>query len=180
MVTLDGLHYTFNGRGEFLLIGTTDNSLTVQGRMTPALDMSGGMTRGTVFSAVVARLDDSDTVQIEVRSIAVSARINGEIVNFVDAPRQIFRNVTVHDEGNNTITAYFTGGVTMSATVELGIISKVSISLANIFENNTFGLLGNFNGNSSDDLLPRGGRTPVATSSSLQEIHEMFGITCEQ
>ena len=180
MVTLDGLQYTFNGRGEFILAETNDGSFMMQGRMIQALSTGGNPTRGTVYSAIVAKQNDSDTVQIEVRSRALRARVNGEIVSFAGVQGGLpFNNVTLHDEGNDTISAQFSNGATITVTAELGIISVIYFSLPSSLQNITSGLLGNFNGDPSDDLLPRGGGTPLPTSSSLQEIHEMFGITCE-
>ena len=178
MVTLDGLRYTFNGRGEFVLVGTADDSFSMQGRMIRALDAGGNPTLGTVFSALVARQNDSDTVQLEVRSTIIRARVNGAIVDFTGLPIQSFTNVVLIDNGNNTVTAQFSNGAEISATVELGIISTVFVNLPSSLETFTFGLLGNFNGDQSDDLLPSGGSSPLPTSSSLQDIHEMFGKTC--
>ena len=51
IVTLDGLKYTFNGKGEFVLVETYDSSFTVQGRMEQA---EGGGS-GTIFTSIAAR-----------------------------------------------------------------------------------------------------------------------------
>ena len=178
IVTLDGLQYTFNGRGEYELIVSSDGSFSVQGRMIQALNAGGNPSLGTVFSALAARQIGSDTVQLEARSMTIRARVNGEIVNFGNVPTQPFTDVILTHNGNNTITAQFSSGAQISATVELGIISIIFISLPSSLKNITSGLLGNFNGDESDDLLPRGESIPLLTSSSLQDIHIMFGITC--
>ena len=41
------------------------------------------------------------------------------------------------------------------------------------------GLLGTFNGDTSDDLKPKSEDEPIPLTSILQEIHELFGLTCE-
>lgn len=179
MVTLDGLHYTFNDRGEFILIETVGGSFKMQGRMIEALDTHGNPAGGTVFSAIAAKQNDSDTIQIEVRSTAIRARLNGEIVDFTDLPKQDFNNVTLCDKGNSTISAHFSSGIKITATVELRFISVIHISLPSHLKGTASGLLGNFNGDLSDDLLPRGGMTPLPPESSQQDIHEMFAKTCK-
>jgi len=40
------------------------------------------------------------------------------------------------------------------------------------------GLLGNYNGNSADDLLPRYG-SPLPGNATMREIHFKFGLTCK-
>ena len=178
MVTFDGLRYTFNGRGEFELVVTSDSTFSVQGRMNRVPNAGGRPTNGTFFSALAARQIDSDTVQLEARSTKIRARVNGIIVDFTNLPTQDFVNVVLTDNRNNTITAQFANGAQISATVKLGIISIMLINLPSSLNTSTSGVLGNFNGDKSDDLLPRGGSTPLPTSSSLQDIHNMFGITC--
>ena len=54
IVTLDGHKYTFNGKGEFTLVETHDDSFTLQGRMEQAVGGNGTAT-GTVFTSIVAQ-----------------------------------------------------------------------------------------------------------------------------
>ena len=68
IVTLDGLEYTFNGKGEFSLIVTPDDSFTLQGRMVEATDANGTSVPATVFSAIVGRQSNSDAVQFEINT----------------------------------------------------------------------------------------------------------------
>ena len=39
--------------------------------------------------------------------------------------------------------------------------------------------MGNYNGDMSDDLLPRSESIPISPTSCVQEIHNLFGVTCE-
>lgn len=62
MVTFDGHPYTFNGKGEFVLVDTSDGSFTLQGRMLPITTAQNTQSQGTVYKAIVGKQNDSDTV----------------------------------------------------------------------------------------------------------------------
>lgn len=180
IVTLDGHKYTFNGKGEFTMISTADNQFTLQGRMTEATDASGNNASATVFSALVAKENHSDTVQIDLTSIGLTALVNGGEVDFADNPQQDFANVTVADRGNQTLAAIFhNNGAYIEVKEENSIISVVLVTLPVSYKGNTQGLMGNYNGNTSDDLIPQGEAAAISVNSSLKAIHEQFGITCE-
>lgn len=178
IVTLDGYKYTFNGKGEFTLIETPDNRFTLQARMVEATGADGDNVEATVFSALVGKQNDSDTVQLELSRRGVDARVNGMRVDFEDIKEQSFNNVMLFDVGNKTIEAIFSSGVLISAKEENNIISVLLVSLSNNYLGSTRGLMGIFNGNTSDDLIPRGGSEPLPLNSSLETIHKSFGITC--
>ena len=63
--TLDGLEYTFNGLGEYMLIATDGNDFTLQGRTLRALDGDNKAMQATVFSAFAARDSDSDRFHVQ-------------------------------------------------------------------------------------------------------------------
>ena len=65
-MTLDLHKYTFNGKGEFVLIETNDQSFTLQGRMIEVKTSLGSVADATVFSACVAKEKSSSTVQFEI------------------------------------------------------------------------------------------------------------------
>jgi deleted-in-malignant-brain-tumors protein 1 len=133
---------------------------------------------GTVFSAFAAKCSNSDTVQVELNSNSVLiVLVNGEAVSFEDINSLDFRKVTVSDRGNSTISTTFACGAYIEVKEENGIISVVFVSLSKEFRGLTRGLMGNFNGNTSDDLMPNGSDVPISLNSSLKTIHEQFGIT---
>ena len=182
IVTLDGLKYTFNGKGEYVLIETDGNIFTLQGRMVQAEGVDGNDVDATVFSALVAMQSDSDIVQFELGALGIDAFVNGERVVFSDLDEQPFNNVTVMYKGNNSYSATFSTGVYIEVRLENDIISTVLISLPISFHETTSGLMGSFNGDTSDDLAPRtdsGVGQPISVNATLQEIHEMFGVTCK-
>ena len=83
IITLDGLKYTFNGKGEFIMIETTDNSFTLQGRMDTILGPDGNPIPGTVFTALVAKEESTNTtVQFNLRSDKIDILANGNTLSF--------------------------------------------------------------------------------------------------
>ena len=178
MVTLDGFKYTFNGKGEFTLVQHEDELFTLQARMEEAEDSNGLAVRATVFTAIAAKQDDSDTVQFELSRRGLDALVNGERVVFDDLQKQEFTNVTVSDMGNQTLSALFSSGAYVQAKVENGIISVLLVSLSDTYRNSTSGLMGVFNGDMTDDLMRRNSSEYLPLNSTIEMIHE-FGLGCK-
>ena len=176
--TLDQYKYTFNGKGEFILIETTDSSFTLQGRMVETQNGT-----ASVFSAVVSKTDDSSTVQFEIQRegnvTSLVCLVNREKIDFSEIKSQDFDGVTVYDSRNNSFVATFTSGAYLQVQEQNGFISLLTVGLPTSFHNKTSGLMGVFNGDSNDDMTPRGSDNPLPLNSTLQTIHERFGITCE-
>ena len=184
-MTLDGLQYTFNGLGEFVLIEAGDGvrGFSLQGRMVQAVDTNGAAVQATAFSAIVARQSDSDTIQFqllesEIIIDEIDGLVNGEVIDFEGVSIQEFNDVTL-TKTDNAISAVFSSGIMIAASVQNGIISLLSVTLPLSYMSQTSGLMGNYNGDPSDDLLPRGASTPISSESSLEEIHT-HGITCKK
>ena len=183
LVTLDGYKYTFNGKGEYIIIETSDNSFTLQARMEEALDKDGSPAGATIFTAVVAKEKDSDAVQIQLWESQLVAVVNGEIYTFFE--KESFKGVEVSRKGLTTISALFSSS---SAYIEVSknedsisqpFISTLIVSLPRSFKGKTRGLMGSFNDDQSDDLKPRHSDDPISLNSSMEIIHNDFGITCE-
>ena len=182
LVTLDGYKYTFNGKGEFILVETTDEGFILQGRMVEqprSNDSNQTISGGTVFGAFVAKENNSDTVQFEINQQGLVALVNGDLVDFGMVVSQRFANVTVSDNGNGTLSADFTSGNNIQVTERNGIISDILITISNKYFNRTRGLLGQFNGDTTDDLRPANSSVPLPLNSSPEMIHYRFGLTCE-
>ena len=179
LVTLDGLRYTFNGRGEFTLIETQGDMFTLQGRMTLAKGVNNSAVAATVFSAIAAKDNDSDIVQFEVdENNTLIAIVSGELVVF-DLAEQEFEKVTVQHLGENSIEALFASGAYIVAGAENGFIATLQVILPEAYSGQVQGLLGTYNGDVSDDLLPQFGDRPLPPDSSMEDIHNKFGVTCE-
>ena len=94
-MTLDGHRYTFNGKGEFTLVETPDNSFTLQGRMEQPMDTSNNTVPGTVFTVIVARQiveDVNRTVEFQVNQLeGLEVLVDGTTVDFSDLSEQNFQ-----------------------------------------------------------------------------------------
>ena len=179
IVTLDGFKYTFNGLGEFVLIETSGDRFSLQGRMVQAVDDEGVPISATVFSAIAGKELYSDTVQFELaNNDEVDVLVNGELLDFDGLPEQQFNNVSVRT-GESSATAVFSSGVYVEVRAANGILSTLLVSLADSYRSQTTGLMGNYNGDMSDDLQPRNAPVPIPLTSSLMDIHNIFGVTCK-
>ena len=182
-MTLDLHKYTFNGKGEFVLIETNDESFTLQGRMIEVKTSLGSVANATVFSACVAKEKCSSTVQFEIETVdnitSVITLVDGERANFDELKIQDFENVTIIKSGNTTFSATFSSGAFLQVQEENGFISVLIVSLPESYQSKTQGLMGPYNGDKTDDLTPRGTGTILSLNSTIQEIHEKFGITCK-
>ena len=179
LVTLDGYKYTFNGKGEFILVETIGERFILQGRMVEQPRRNNSISGGTVFGAFVAKENDSDSVQFELNQQGFVALVNGDSVDFGMLVSQRFANVTVSDKGNGTLSADFTSGTSIQVTEKNGIISDILITIPNEYFNRTRGLLGQFNRDTTDDLRPANTSVPLPLNSSPEMIHYQFGLTCE-
>ena len=147
--------------------------------MVEATGNDSNAVSATVFSAIAAKQSISDTVQFQLSTFkGIIALINGEEADLSVLKTQKFNNVSVSDLGERVLTASFANGAFMRIKEENGIISVLIISLPRAFKGKTQGLMGNFNGDQSDDLKPKNGPN-IPLSSSLDEIHNNFGLTCE-
>jgi hypothetical protein len=89
--TFDGSQYTFNGKGEFVLVraNTDRHKLDVQGRFEqPSKDNYGREVKATVLTAVAARDNQSSTFEVRIRPKDAQWRYKLDV--FVDQHRIFF------------------------------------------------------------------------------------------
>lgn len=177
IITLDLYKYTFNGKGEFTLIEVEDGSFILQGRMVEATGNNSNPVSATVFSAIAAKQMDSDTVQFQLDAFkGLVALVNGEEVDLSELKEQLFNKVTINALEGRVMTATFTNGAYIKVKEENSIISVLIVSLPTRFQGETQGLMGNYNGDQSDDLKPKD-RPILPVNSSTSDIHYHFGLT---
>jgi hypothetical protein len=145
--------------------------------MTLAKGVNNSAVAATVFSAIAAKDNDSEIVQFEVdENNTLIAIVSGELVVF-DLAEQEFEKVTVQHLGKNSIEALFASGAYVVAGAENGFIATLQVILPEAYSGQVQGLLGTYNGDVSDDLLPQFGDRPLPPDSSMEDIHNEFGVT---
>ncbi|KAG9493913.1 hypothetical protein GDO78_001662 [Eleutherodactylus coqui] len=156
ITTLDGLNYTFNGFGDFMLLNASDTGISVilQGRTIQT-----GTAMATNFQAfVVQYISNTTNVKVEwyLSKGVINTYINGHAVNFsysADINAKINNsNPGVFLLNDGSITATFEGLLSVSVSAYAKILNAIVI-LPSQFLNKTMGLLGVWNWYMSDDLM---------------------------
>ena len=172
-LTLDGLEYTFNGAGEFLLISSPLNNFTFQARMEIFQN-----TPASVYTAFVIRTGNSSKIQIERNNQnQILLHIEDQMLEIKEG---ILLNLIARESKIQITNDYSQVVVSFSHGVSLRVyIYATSMSfllqLGDQYRNNVSGLMGNFNSDPSDDfMLPNG--VIISHNSSLRDIHYNFGL----
>lgn len=90
VVTFDNLQYTFNGKGEFVLVrtNTKDLRLDVQGRFEQLPENAYGEVRATQLTSIVARGNNSAVIEVRLRQRWAQWRYRLDV--FADGRRVYF------------------------------------------------------------------------------------------
>ncbi|NXA51132.1 MUC4 protein, partial [Nothocercus julius] len=177
ITTLDGLTYTFNGLGDFVLLMASDarTSFILQGRTAQT-----GAAQATNFVAFAAQYISTNTTVVEWtlgRQGDIQLLINYKPVLFSyskDMEAEVYYSPSVLVVNGSSITAVFDGAVAISVLATSGMLSVVC-SLPDRYLNATKGLLGVWDHNSADDFQMLNG-TSISTNSSEEEIFS-YGMT---
>lgn len=167
--TLDGRHYDFQAVGEFVALATDDGDVEVQLRLAAAF--------GSRLVSINA---------------AVAARLSGDVVEFgfepdgtprllVDGAAVAFDPQVLPGGGQLSVTSGARGPhlyVDLPDGSWLAVIYRqaglgVRLSLADQWQGRTNGLLGDFDGDEGNDLMPRGGGSPLA-GLTYDELYPAF------
>lgn len=183
LTTLDGVDYTFNGLGDFILVEDTNSSAVIQVRADQAKDSEGVGQNASVFTAIAfGARNISDIIEVY-KTDTGNARIlvNGQTFEMGSQSTSELKEVTIsRNKSSDGLDAI----LLVSEVINLSVSLEVSSDLINILvmvgdesvKGHLHGLLGNFNGNKSDDLMSRNG-TVISSSSSPKAIHYDFGMT---
>ncbi|KAM4041246.1 uncharacterized protein ACNLHF_012381 isoform 4-T4 [Anomaloglossus baeobatrachus] len=157
--TLDGVKYTFNGLGEFILTNVKDENDTVifrlQGRTARASNGTHD-TQATNFVGLAAIIQDETTIEwILQGSNSTIVKLNGTEFTLPDNSTYVSK-ITLEKTSKNEIQASFDGGISITVSANEGALSFVTM-LDTIYKNKTEGLLGVFNDDKTDDLMAANG-----------------------
>ncbi|XP_014727188.1 PREDICTED: mucin-4 [Sturnus vulgaris] len=177
ITTLDGLTYTFNGLGDFVLLLASDaqTSFVLQGRTART-----GMAQATNFVAFAAQYISNITTTVEWTLGShddIQVLLNNETIQFSysqDLGDEVYYSPGVLLVNASSVTAVFDGTIAVSVSATSGILS-VLCSLPDWYRNSTRGLLGVWDHDPADDFqMPNGTSIPV--NSSEEEIYS-YGMT---
>ncbi|CAH1121477.1 unnamed protein product [Ceutorhynchus assimilis] len=190
IVTFDDLEYTFNGKGEFVLVKSKAklNNIEVQGRFEQMDPNLYGEVRATQLSSVVARGNSSTIVEVRRRPEYARWRYRLDVIAdgkrvYFDRPSlkfQHFPGVTVYTPtyilNQSEVIMMFDNGVGVEVLDNQGYMTA-RVYLPWTFINKTAGLLGNWSFNKEDDFtLPDGSKVSVATNvNDMERVYTTFG-----
>ncbi|XP_070175802.1 sushi domain-containing protein 2-like [Littorina saxatilis] len=182
IVTLDGVNYTFNGEGDFILLQDVSGNIRVHVTAKRAVDVDGKLGNATVFTAVaMSVVNETDVVEIrQTNNGGVAVLINQTQVDFTDTQMErrgmtIYRNET----GNNTVeftVVMDTAGISVLVSATPELLNIMVLVGSSELKGNLTGLLGNYNGEKDDDFQSRSG-DPVPITANMSDVHYRFGMT---
>ena len=175
-LTFDGSMYTFNGKGEFILAESNHGEYRIEARMTEIPTADRHPALATAITALVIKQEGFAAIQLEVSRRGIDILINGILITLQENRELMLSYATVMRAESGIIYVAFSSGVILQIMEQFNIIFYVLVSIPQ--DHHVTGLLGLFNGISSDDLLPRGREVSLPNDSSQQAIHEGFGLTC--
>ncbi|XP_032120059.1 mucin-4-like isoform X2 [Sapajus apella] len=174
ITTLDGVNYTFNGLGDFLLVQAQDgnSSFQLQGRTTQT-----GSAQATNFIAFAAQYRSSSLGPVTVQWLLephdrIRVLLDNQNVTFEpdhqdDGGLETFSapGVLLSRSGPE-VSASFDGSAAVSVTA-LSSALHASASLPREYRDRTEGLLGIWNNNPEDDFrMPNGSAIPLSSSEA--------------
>ncbi|KAI0225835.1 Mucin-like protein [Lamellibrachia satsuma] len=180
--TLDGFQYTFNGLGEYTLIQTTYDTFTLQGRTAKTLDNNGVEREATIFSAFAARDNDSDTIHIGMTNKKDGLTVfvdNEDITGWFNSSNvdddADYTGLSITKKNTTQLLVAFKSGFSLIIGVNAEQLD-ITVGAPDTSKNETKGLMGVFNGDATDDLLPPGENAfPLSNRSTEKTIFTDFG-----
>ncbi|XP_033095614.1 mucin-like protein [Anneissia japonica] len=168
--TLDGVEFTFNGLGEYILVDVDDQFIIVQGRTEKFQDFN-----ATIFTAFVAQHNGSTKFQISLKEnntfdilLNETDKINRTVLSvgpYIPPEDPGFSVKLVSSNTSESVEALWSSGFAISVTPSIDMFN-ILVSIPESFKNKTKGLLGIWNGDKSDDFsFPNGTILPVNSSN---------------
>ena len=151
-----------------------------QCRLEQATGPNGTLVAATLFTAIVAKTNTSDKVQMSlVNGNDIEVLVNDCVIDLSAIRWKQFAGVGLTRTTNGSVVASFTGGYFVEVRAEHDMLSLIKMSFPDEARGQTQGLMGNYNCDPSDDLIPKGMSEPIPANSSFEDVHYNFGLTCE-
>src|SRR3984893_1615812 len=170
--TFDGALYDFQAVGEFIATKSTTNSLEIQTRQAAWFDS----TDVSVNSAVAMNVE-GDRFGVYVGQSEIITRVNGSRtvlkngITRLPGGGRISRSETV--DGPVYLVTWRDGSQALVSPVASWGVG-LNVTLAAARRGHVVGLLGNFDGNSRNDLVSRAGQA-LNNTPSFHDLYQVFG-----
>ncbi|XP_013393861.1 sushi domain-containing protein 2-like [Lingula anatina] len=180
VVTLDGLSYTFNGIGEYSLVESTNQTFTCQGRTKQVDGQNGEQGLASVWTALAMRGHNTSRVQVSYSKLwGMEVFVDNDMIDFDEVGNIVpgIEGIEIEKVANES-KAYISfedEQVFVDVQIANGVLNFL-LYLPNYLKGNVKGLLGVWNEDPVDDLLPRDGHV-LSPNASLEDIHYKFGET---
>ncbi|KAM8960766.1 uncharacterized protein RCH25_036533 [Pelodytes ibericus] len=198
LITIDGNKYTFNGKGEYVLLSAPEKSLIIQGRTQSCNhepSISASLTSHkrkraapepiavSTFSSVVMQEGTSDVIEVRLSYGSegdLETLLNGEVISFAELSWLDLKGVFVYSGSSQNVTVMFPSGAGVEVR-EKGIFLFVTVLLPEEYLNKTQGLLGVMNDEPADDFTFPNGTilSPNATHEELFQFGAAWAVTNE-
>jgi len=174
--TLDGLGYTYNGYGEFILVEIEEIHFLIQVRMTPFINpQTNQVTQATVISSLAVQYQQG-TIQLEITRLGqVEILLNGRFLESQDETIFALDGLNLYLSPENYILQFENEiNIDIILTEEHNAFSIIT-TLPDRFQNKTKGLLGIMDGNIANDFSLPNGTVLQLNASNDRDIFYKFG-----
>ncbi|GAA2153048.1 hypothetical protein GCM10009844_36920 [Nocardioides koreensis] len=172
LVTYDGLSYDDQLAGELVLTRSTADDFEVQVRQQP---WNGSQL--VAVNTATAMMVDGTRVGIYLTPTGVRTLVDGDPVSVDGAGRALPGGGSIrHDQPGHLVVVSWADGTSLSASYVPGSYITIRMSLTTDRLGTLRGLLGDADGDRSDDLSTRDGDV-VAVGSTADKIHSDFADT---
>lgn len=189
IVTFDGLEYTFNGMGEFVLVRAKNGAeeLDVQGRFQQVARNIHGPVMATHPTSIAVRGHNSTAIEVRIRPRDAQWRYRLDV--FADGRRvyfdrqslkfQFFHGVTVYTPSyilnQSEVVIMFPSGAGVEVVENAGFMTA-RVYLPWGFINKTRGLFGNWSFDQADDLVRPDGTIVQVNLNNFEAVHREFAM----
>ncbi|XP_063705418.1 protein mesh-like [Culicoides brevitarsis] len=183
-ITFDGLEYTFNGIGEFVLVRS--KYVDVQGRFEQMPRGVMGDVKSSFLSSIVVKGNNSLVIEIRLRpksslKYRLDVFLNGKRTFFDNhgMKQQFFKGIVVYTPleitNQSKIIVMMDSGIGLEVQENHGMMSARVFAPWN-FINSTFGLFGTFNFDPDDDLTLPNSKILNVNTNNFAIVHREFGL----
>jgi hypothetical protein len=171
--TYDALAYDLQAVGEFVLTRSVDGAFEVQVRQQPAL----GWRAASVATAIAARIGSSRViVSVGIDSLqsgsGLGITVDGSPITGVGEHAVGGGSVELAPDGDQVVLRWADGSVALASVIP-AVGLDLEVKPADSLRGHLVGLLGDDNGNDSDDFR-LGDGAPVASPPSFDDLYRRF------